>query len=447
MEPTHFESLYPDTSREKEIAKILSFIAKGNACQVISLAGTGRSNLLGLLSYNRNVRTKHLGDNQKWYHFVLLNFSEVKGRQLYDVVKYIFLSLADSLRDRQLMEEHDRIHAIFKEHYSFNDEIVLFQGLKEAVYYLTIEKELTIILLCDRFEEYVPVVTSDFFSQLRVLRNQAKYRFSIVFSLNRPLEELLEPSLMSDYHEFLAGHSVFLPIMDKSGLAFRLSYLEKSAHKTLPKSMLEKILQLTKGHGKLTRLAAEEILSDNIVLNEIKELSHFLLSQKPIQGTLLEIWRAFTPAEQTYLVSLAKHDKDELPSTFIQDLGLVNDNLLQIPLFEQYIQQEFIEKKEEAAPITYNATNKTIIKGNFTISDTLTSSEYKLLKYLVENAEKIVGREEIIAAVWHNTQSTAGVTDQAVDQLIFRLRRKIEDNPNEPTHLQTVKGRGFKFAP
>jgi DNA-binding winged helix-turn-helix (wHTH) protein len=53
----------------------------------------------------------------------------------------------------------------------------------------------------------------------------------------------------------------------------------------------------------------------------------------------------------------------------------------------------------------------------------------------------------VINAVWENMQSTAGVTDQAVDQLIFRLRKKIESDPNNSIYIQTIKGRGFKFTP
>jgi DNA-binding response OmpR family regulator len=85
-------------------------------------------------------------------------------------------------------------------------------------------------------------------------------------------------------------------------------------------------------------------------------------------------------------------------------------------------------------------------KGDVVLSDGLTSSEYRLLTFLVHNNERILEREEIIQAIWDENKSIAGVTDQALDQLIFRLRKKIEDNPNAPSHLQTVKGRGFKFT-
>ena len=83
IEPTHFESLYPPNTRENEITKIISFIKEGSSCQIIGLSGGGRSNLLGLLTYNRNVRIKHLGENEKWFHFVLSNFAEVRKKSLF----------------------------------------------------------------------------------------------------------------------------------------------------------------------------------------------------------------------------------------------------------------------------------------------------------------------------------------------------------------------------
>ena len=78
MELEHFESLYPENARFEEIKKIISFIKEGNSCQVVSTAGVGRSNLLGFLAHNRNIRIKHLGENQKNFHFVLLNFTEIR---------------------------------------------------------------------------------------------------------------------------------------------------------------------------------------------------------------------------------------------------------------------------------------------------------------------------------------------------------------------------------
>jgi len=64
---------------------------------------------------------------------------------------------------------------------------------------------------------------------------------------------------------------------------------------------------------------------------------------------------------------------------------------------------------------------------------------------LLTNQERIIERDEIIAEVWQETPATTGVSEQAIDQLVFRLRKKIEPDPNHPQVLQTIKGRGLKF--
>jgi len=407
-----FEAFYPEDSRFDEIEKILSFIKEGNSVQLISLPGVGRSNLLGFLSYNTKIRVKHLGESQKLYHFVNINLSEVRGKPTTEVFKFVFLELWESLRERKY--EYEEIRKILKESIEFKDELVIFQGLKKALEFLTLEKNLTVVFLFDRFETYVQNVSSDFFTNLRILRNRAKYKFSAVFSLNRPLEDTLEPEILVDFYEFVVGHVVYLPLLDKPGLTFRISYLEKSKGKKLDKKTLDRILSLTGGHGKLTRLCAESILGD-------KKPDELLL-EKPVQGALLEIYNALTPSEQ----NLVKNkDKNE----YLEDVGLLRAGEITIPFFEEFINQ-------------YKP------KGEFSLesfSDNLSSLEFKLLKFFAENPDRIIDRDEVVQNVWQDTKTVAGVTDQALDQLIFRLRKKIEEDPNAPKYLQTIKGRGFKF--
>src|ERR1035437_3479183 len=107
MENSHFESLYPSGTRFAEVEKILTFIKEGSSRQVVSVPGAGRSNLLGFLAYNRNLRIKHLGIDQDKIHFVYLNFSEIRKKPLIEATKFIFLSLVDSLRDRQMNKDYD----------------------------------------------------------------------------------------------------------------------------------------------------------------------------------------------------------------------------------------------------------------------------------------------------------------------------------------------------
>jgi DNA-binding response OmpR family regulator len=75
---------------------------------------------------------------------------------------------------------------------------------------------------------------------------------------------------------------------------------------------------------------------------------------------------------------------------------------------------------------------------------TLTAHEFKLLKYFVENAERVLSREELLNEVWgYNSYPTT----RTVDNQILKLRQKLESDSAEPRHLQTIYGAGYKFVP
>ncbi len=439
IEPSHFESLYPPDSRFDEIEKILGLIKTGNSVQIISLPGVGRSNILRILAYNHNARELHLGKNQKWFHFVMMNFSEIKKRPLSDSTKYIFIELVESLSQRKMEEEHKYAKKIFEESLKSGDELIIFQGLKKTIDYLCLEKELTVILLFDRFEEYVGVLEPVFFDNLRILRDRAKYRFSCIFPLNRPLEETAGPEIISSFYEFLVGNFVYLTLGDEEIRKFRLSYLKKTSGKKIDEKIINQISNLTGGLGKLWLVSIESCLNNNRTIEQPNNLLGFLIDQNRVRAVLSEIWKSLSPFEQNLII---KNKANE--STHLVAVGLFKNAKFSVPLLEKFAESQTKTVKESI--IIDEKTNE-IKKGELIISEGLTSSEFKLLKFMATNPEKILERDEIIGSVWGEQASTAGVTEQALDQLIFRVRKKIEANPNQPTHLQTIKGRGFKFTP
>lgn len=441
----HLESLYPQNSRFPEIEKLLSFVRKGVSCQMIAMPGVGRGNVLKFLAYNRNIRLLHLGEKQTDYHFVYINFDEIKSRPVIDALKFIFLELVSSLHERGQDHAFEMVNNLFKESLSYHDELVLFQGLKDAIDFLTAEIQLHIILLFERFETYLPKLTPDFFNYLRTLRNKAKYKFSVVFSVTRPLEETVESVILADFFEFFTGHDVFLDLTDTPGILFRIHYLEQLTTQQFDKKSLEQLLTLTGGHGKLTRLSAELILGRNTTHKKDSLTPDFLLSQKTIQNALKEIWDFLSPSEQDALLALSQKKSPGEVHQFPQQIHLLSGNNITIPLFQSYLHQYAQSLKSQQEPILYDVATNTIKKGTTILSDKLTASEFRLLRYLIEHPLIVLGREEIINAVWKDSASTLGVTDQALDQLIFRVRKKIEEDIANPVHIQTVKGRGIQF--
>ena len=73
----------------------------------------------------------------------------------------------------------------------------------------------------------------------------------------------------------------------------------------------------------------------------------------------------------------------------------------------------------------------------------LTDQEFRLLHLMATHAGIVFSREALLAKIW---RGDTFVTVRSVDTLVKRLRRRIEADPANPTHLLTVWGVGYKFA-
>jgi len=74
----------------------------------------------------------------------------------------------------------------------------------------------------------------------------------------------------------------------------------------------------------------------------------------------------------------------------------------------------------------------------------LTQMECDLLRYLVTHAGQPVSRGALLENVWGLHEET---DTRAIDNFIVRLRKYLEDRPDSPRFLQTVRGVGYKFVP
>ena len=72
----------------------------------------------------------------------------------------------------------------------------------------------------------------------------------------------------------------------------------------------------------------------------------------------------------------------------------------------------------------------------------LAARELDLMRYLVQHRGRVVPREEILGEVW---QYNANVVSRTVDVHIWGLRRKL-DHAKRPRHIQTVRGKGYRFV-
>ena len=93
-----------------------------------------------------------------------------------------------------------------------------------------------------------------------------------------------------------------------------------------------------------------------------------------------------------------------------------------------------------SGPFTLNILSRTLAKNGNLVD--LTQVEFQLMELFMSNEGTALERKSILERIWGESYNG---DDKIVDVNIRRLRMKIEEEPSNPAHLQTVWGFGYKW--
>jgi two-component system, OmpR family, alkaline phosphatase synthesis response regulator PhoP len=91
-------------------------------------------------------------------------------------------------------------------------------------------------------------------------------------------------------------------------------------------------------------------------------------------------------------------------------------------------------------PISVDFSSGVVLKDGEPLA--LTAKEFELLRMLVNHRGRVISREEILSTVW---KEQPFITPRTVDVHIAWLRQKVEEQPQIPRYLLTVRGEGYRF--
>ncbi len=92
--------------------------------------------------------------------------------------------------------------------------------------------------------------------------------------------------------------------------------------------------------------------------------------------------------------------------------------------------------------VTVDLGTRAVTRGSKPVR--LTHLEFELLSFLCRSVRRVYTREQLLREVWGLRQ--AGQV-RTVDNFVAQLRAKLEDDPERPRHLLTVRGSGYRFVP
>lgn len=106
--------------------------------------------------------------------------------------------------------------------------------------------------------------------------------------------------------------------------------------------------------------------------------------------------------------------------------------------------------RREAAPteglrsgrgLSVDAGSRRLFLGDRPIQ--LSPTEFRLFSYLFAHKDQPCSRQELLEAIWGEEASL--LQPRAVDVVITRLRKQVEEDPDHPRYIQTVRGLGYLF--
>jgi DNA-binding response OmpR family regulator len=94
--------------------------------------------------------------------------------------------------------------------------------------------------------------------------------------------------------------------------------------------------------------------------------------------------------------------------------------------------------------IEVNFRKMELLRNGITVP--FTRLEFKLLRFFLNNQQRVVSQAELLTQVWGYRQNSAFASGSVRTQ-ILGLRKKIEKDPANPAHFRTVHRTGYKFVP
>ena len=208
----------------------------------------------------------------------------------------------------------------------------------------------------------------------------------------------------------------------------------------------------------------------------MSEESPYILGQTgPLKGNRVEINRAIVIGrDPTCTVVIADRQVSRYHATLtptaqgvrLEDMGSkngthCNGSRLEAPVLLQdgdiiqiALAQEFtFLSSDSTMPLTepiragrlkMDARSRTVWVRQQQVEPPLSALQFHLLYILYEQQGQVVPRQELVTAAW-GTEQSAGVSEQALDALIRRLRDRLAEYDPDNQYIATVRGHGLRL--
>ncbi len=318
------------------------------------------------------------------------------------------------------------------------------------------ERPLRLILVIDAFERLSPELSEKDLDWLRSLTTAHSDWLAFVIGSPKPLNQLLaqwEQSMIGSLFSEQFKDYYLVLLSDDESIAFCRQASEAFAGGSLSRQDLDFLLAEAGPHPALLKMACEYLLQAQAGASRhpYEDAAADLRLDSGVQSLCNRLWLARSPEEQAMLFALAQGQETGNRQLLVRKLGLAVERNGRLQLFSRvfadFVRQQATDvSKQTAVPGLLNGKSHVIHLPESRVVKkhgqeiALTKLENRLLAYLRDHAGQVCTYEELRDNVW-KPESKLHVVEKGVN----RLRAKIEDDPDRPRHIISMRGEGYRW--
>lgn len=262
-------------------------------------------------------------------------------------------------------------------------ETNLLSQIEDALDKTIINEGKSICLIIDRIDILNEYQISLLGANLRSMRDNFKYQLTFVIGTRKPIP------MENEIAELVIGNTIWLGPLSTSDAIWSIKTFAERRGLVWSQPEIDRIRELSGNYPSFIRGFCEAFA------NEQDQNEENLMLFPALQGRIQEFW------------------KDKPSKEALEKSGLIN-----LPILSEKVK------------------SKTMF----------TDKENKLLTCFTTNPNVILDKDTIIRAVWPEDKIYEnGIRDDSLTQLIRRLRKKIEADPENQAVIETISGRGYIY--
>jgi DNA-binding winged helix-turn-helix (wHTH) protein len=439
---------HPLTYRQELLAPLSKKILAGECVAIIGASSMAKSNLVRFL-LRKDVRQHYFGVGNGCFLLSLVNANRLEQAD-YAGYELMLVSIIESAEDYEIPSQTiQQLEGLHRELILSKDRLLGLRYLERAIKMLVSKHGWRVAFLIDEFDVFYKSADVHFLRCLRALRDEYKYRLVFISFSRLHLERLRPHEEVEDFYElFNRSYLGLQPYLLEDA---QRVVLQLEARKGLKLDELTRkfLLKACGGHPGLLVASYDVITSSEHPI----QLSIDALSQSiEVIVECKKLWDGLDLDEQWALIRLnmGVTDPDDITALKLLELkGLINSDpegqQVFSPLFSHYID---IIARRDAYEIYLDECTSSVWISGATVKD-LTPLEYSLFKHLYTHRGQVCSRDQILQVLYPEQfvgQDGPDLQDNRVDNLIKRLRSKIEPIPSKQNLIKTMRGYGYLLS-